>query len=643
MDAAQEANVSELTLQKEAAPEEQLGELFGSYRAEWLSERLYELFTAPAYFPEMTAPTACVLEGGRGTGKTTVLRGLSYEGQFALRGHSREAMPSVDFIGCYVRVDTNVVTAFAGTELPLAGWTKLFAHYFNLLICEQLTGFWVWYADTIGLLSGTTSEGLADVAVSLHLPKTTDARSLKAAIHRSIVEFEAFINNVGDVQERPRISLQGAPIRLVAEALRTVPEFASRRFFILLDEYENFLEYQQQVVNTLIKHGAPRLTYKIAIRELGWKCRTTLNPEEQLRSPADYVRINIREKLEGSVFRDFALKVCNDRIRRLTTPGIGENTSIADLLPSLSEEDEAVLLAGADFVRTLRNDLATSVEPDLANAVRAFSAIELLLIRYWAKVTGKSELELTKDAIKNPPTWSNRRNNYAHAMLFTLRRGKAGIRKYYSGWETFIHLADGNIRFLLALVDQCLHLQLRAKRDIGVAIKPDMQTKAAQMVGKSNLAELEGLSVYGAKLTKLLLGLGRVFGVMAAQAEGHIPEATEFEIGEEGDSEPHDDVDELLRAAVMHLALVRPAGTKPTDDGDTKDYDYMVHPIFAPFFEFSHRRKRKIRLVPSDIRGLVQRPPSAIDDILQRHKRQTGEPLSEQLSLFRQFYSDADR
>jgi len=64
-------------------PEERLGELF-SYKAEWLKERIFELFREPDYFPEMAAESPCVLIGGRGTGRTMVLRGLSYEGQLAL-------------------------------------------------------------------------------------------------------------------------------------------------------------------------------------------------------------------------------------------------------------------------------------------------------------------------------------------------------------------------------------------------------------------------------------------------------------------------------------------------------------------------------------------------------------------------------
>ena len=84
----------------------------------------------------------------------------------------------------------------------------------------------------------------------------------------------------------------------------------------MLDEYENFDDYQQQVVNTYIKHAGPSYTFKIGVRELGWRMRATLNPDEQLTHPADYARIDISGDLHTSRFREFACRVCDERLTR---------------------------------------------------------------------------------------------------------------------------------------------------------------------------------------------------------------------------------------------------------------------------------------------------------------------------------------
>ena len=57
-----------------------LAELFSGYRAEWLADSVFSLFREPTYFPQLVTPHPCFLVGGRGTGKTTALRCLSYEG-----------------------------------------------------------------------------------------------------------------------------------------------------------------------------------------------------------------------------------------------------------------------------------------------------------------------------------------------------------------------------------------------------------------------------------------------------------------------------------------------------------------------------------------------------------------------------------
>ena len=76
--------------------------ILGLYKAEWLNGRLFDFFNEPEYFKELKTGRPCVLIGGRGTGKTTVLRGLSYHGQFALGEEDIKEWP---FYGLYFRVN----------------------------------------------------------------------------------------------------------------------------------------------------------------------------------------------------------------------------------------------------------------------------------------------------------------------------------------------------------------------------------------------------------------------------------------------------------------------------------------------------------------------------------------------------------
>lgn len=621
--------------------QEQLSQLFGSYKAEWLREQIFELFTEPAYFPELMTPRSCILIGGRGTGKTTVLRGLSYQGQFALSNQQRGAIRTWSQYGLYYRVNTNHVTAFDGPELSREQWIPLFGHYFNVLLCEAILEFLKWYELQTETIVTLDAHSCSQIAASLHLPTSSTHQELSAALADSKIGFEAYINNVVDAK-RPLLSLQAAPVDLLCKAIVDIPAFAQKHFFFLLDEYENLLDYQQQVVNTFIKHSGTLYSFKIGVRELGWRCRSTLNDNEQLIHPADYARIDIAEKLQGSVFDEFALAVCRERISRIQVSS--DVRLIRDLqvaLPGLSDEEEAIRLGVEERAAQVRDELAPMCNPAELAVLDAMRPLERYFISFWAAAQSNTLREVLDEVLKDQSRWNTRYGNYKHAALYTIKQRKRGIRKYYAGWSVFTQLAAGNIRYVLELVDQSFAMHLQVDGSLEHPIPVEVQTKAAERVGSMNLSELEGLSVDGAQLTKLLLSLGRVFQVLATDPVGHGPEINQFHliVAQNGAEERTlRDAERILNAAVMHLALLRSLGNKLGDVGDTKDYDYIVHPIYAALFTFSYRRKRKMLLAPETILGLIRKPKATIRLVLGAHNRGLPEEVPEQLTLFERFY-----
>lgn len=626
MEPASEAPVSE----SEAV--RQLSDLFGNYKAEWLRERIFELFTQPSYFPELETFRPCMLVGGRGTGKTTVLRSLSYEGRFALAKNSTVEIPTWPYYGLYYRVDTNRVMAFRGDDLAEATWTKLFAHYVNLILCEQVLDFLIWYSANLPQAQVLSPDECKRVAISLNVTEKSTVPELLEEVDVAKLRFEAYLNNLSEAN-LPPLSLQGTAVDVLLNAVGKLPQFAGKHFFFLIDEYENFQDYQQVILNTLIKHASGNYCFKIGVRELGWRRRNTLNSAEQLISPADYVRIDIAEKLDGDMFKRFAAGICNQRISLLNEVPHEAFKSIEDILPSVSEEEEAILLG----VRSRIEDEISKFDDSTKKRFYSIRPLEAWMVLFWSKSQNLPAANVLDECESGSTNWRTRYENYRHAILFSIRNRKAGIRKYYSGWETFLLLANRNIRYLLELVDQTLVLQARDdKVFLGTPVSSETQTKAAEQVGRKNLTELEGLSVHGASLTKLVLGLGRIFQVLAQTPEGHAPEVNQFHLNDDIECPP--EVDELLHAAVMHLALVRSTATKLSAQKELKDYDYALHPIYAPFFVFSYRKKRKMTLDPNKLLGLTKAPSKTITDILHAHNREELEDLPEQLQLFGSYY-----
>ena len=561
---------------------------------------------------------------------------MSYQGQFELDNRNAERVPQWLYYGLYFRVDTNKVAAFKGPELLESQWIQYFGHYINLLMCVQVLRFLSWFQETTEISTNLDEDELEMVAASFGLPKPENNAHFLRLLQRSLIEFEAHINNVAD-NASPPLSMQGAPTDLLIEFVKRQEVFSDKLFFFLIDEYENFEDYQQQLMNTLIKHSGELYSFKVCVRELGWRIRNTLAENEYLISPADYSRIDINDVLQGPPFEEFSHKICQDRLTALSRGDHPVMAEIRDLLPSITEDEEARLLGidthNLDILQELR-------EIGPKNIVENLSPMEVYLLGFWGRSHNQPLSEVFEDYKGNPRIWRGRLNNYSHALLFTLRRGRPGIRKYYAGWDTFIQLSGGNIRFLLQLVEASFTRHLREGHSLNKPLAPTTQTNAAQAIGRANLTELEGMSVRGAQLTKLLLGLGRIFGIMAASLEGHAPEVNQFELTETpGQATRRDESSQLLDAAVMHLALERHSGSKLTSESDTRDWDYMIYPIFAPFFNFSYRRKRKMNLTPDQLLELVDSSSRAIRRILAATNRSPDEPLPEQLRLFEMFYA----
>ncbi|MES2276780.1 MAG: hypothetical protein V4592_12210 [Bacteroidota bacterium] len=617
-----------------------LNESFGSYKAEWLKNQIFELFAEPSYFPALQDNRPCVLEGGRGTGKTTVLRGLSYQGQFAIHQNDIKTFDKSNFIGIYHRVNTNHVRAFVGGGLNDLQWGKVFSHYFNLLICRDILIFIKWHSNQSVNDEQLSAHACKLIANSINIDDPcNNLESLLEKFDMSMYSFQSEINNIID-GKLPKLSMAGDPIKIITEYALQLRQFENKIFFILLDEYENYENYQQMVLNSLIKHTTENYTFKIGVRELGWRVKHTLNTSELLNDPADYVLVNIESKLteNESSFSDFAKSVCEQRIKKILA-GNDETaiTNIDDALKGLTIEEESALL---DVKNTTHYRNFLSLPKSTRNKVKNLPELYHFFIAYWASVHGTTIITSIEDYINNKDSWDMRYENYKYEMLFKIRKGRgmSGIQKYYSGWVTFTKLAYGNIRYLMELVYKAYEKHLEDNQKLSVAISPKYQTLAAQETGLKNLMELEGLWKNGAQLTKLLLGLGRVFQVLASNDGKSAPEKNQFTIEKSG--EVPSDFEELMRNAVMHLALIRTPGNKMGEAYSTRDYLYMIHPLYSAYFQFSHRRKRKINLKPIDLFGMINSPKETIKFILKRTdiNMDEVERLPQQMSLFENYY-----
>ena len=587
-------------------------EVLGTYRAEWAGDDLFRHFTRPSYFYALEAFRPCVLQGGRGSGKTTALKGLSYLGQFSLHNSDVKAFDNdVGYIGLYHCFNTTHVRAFKSSGVSELRWQRYFGHYFNLLVVQNLAMFLKWHKTISPDDECLSHEDMMRVLSSLGLKEmdVNEYGDFVSLIEQGLYKFQEIVNNIqywDQHQDRVFLSHIGNPVLVLMSQILKLRVFSRKRFFIIIDEYENLEDYQQIVLNTMIKHSSEIFTFKIGVRELGWRVKHTLNEEEILYDPADYALLDIKESFaHGEDFKSFAKNVCKQRFEALL--GEGSIDEIENLFPGMSPEQEAIALGVMDHELMRQFE---SLPDQLQRGVAELNALYRFGLAYWADVHDLDLAEVVLEYMQSPEDWDDRMENYKVHLLFKIRggRGSGPLQKYYSGFDTYVMLASCNIRFLMELVHDAYVANIEEGFGPLDKISEILQTKAAKALGLRRLTQVESECVEGSRIVRLMSGMGRVFERLAKEFRPAKPEVTQFECADivEGEELKH-----VLEVAIKNSALERSAGNKLSGN-ETRFFDYNIHPIFAPHFCFSYRRKRKMRVPAAALRSMLKNPDDGL-------------------------------
>lgn len=609
-------------------------EFFSDYRAEWATDLFPGLFIEPPYLEKLSSKGPAVLVGGRGTGKTTALRSLRFDAFAGWSTQSRSIRAaSTSYLGVYIRLNKNRVLAFR-EDLVGDEYKKAFVHYFNVLCCLELCLLGKWLSE-----QGERSIDLSRVCQSLAMEGQEDCAALHRRLLSALTALEVMVNNPSTLTSAV-FSAPEAPVRAMADALTSSGLVGNKSIFICLDEYENLENWQQSIVNTYIKHSEPPLAFKVGVRRHGLRCRETSGPGDLLVTPDDYAEIDIAKYQ----FDQFATAVAELRLQRARTEGNHVPSSLNYLLPSLSTNDEAVLLGCEQHADVVRAELGESRSVDLAEWAAKRSAFELYFVRYWCqRESAPSVTDACIDWMRHPREWADRINNHGYASLFWLSLGRKGarIRKYFSGADTFLTLASGNIRYFLELLGEAISLARAEDDDLNAGISPLIQTRAARLVARRRLDQLDSVSELGAQIKRLTLAIGKVFFEFARSPVGRAPEQNCFVLS--GGSGSRRKIEHLLQAGISSLAFESDARTKATNENEMRDSEYRLHPIFCPFFEFSHRKKRHVVFAAGTLLEVLENPTAAITSLLATSKaKSTQAPLDElpiQLAMFDEFFS----
>ncbi|PZA11238.1 hypothetical protein DNX69_18230 [Rhodopseudomonas palustris] len=442
--------------------------------------------------PRLVMPM--LLLGSKGSGKTHLMRYCSASVQATLNGGDlSKAVTAGGYIGIYIRTEGLNIHKFADKGQDLESWSSVFGMYFELWLISNLL-------QTCAALLPTDDQefeaafsqrvaALFDAEVGDHFCSVSSFASYISKAQRHI---DYVVNNAALTRSLADLSITFSLGRLVfgiPEILSDlVPTLRGVLFVYLIDEAENLTEWQQRLVNTLIRYRRGNATLKIGARLYGIRTYETLGSGEPIKRDAEYERIELDSFLRENddQFGAFCRELIEKRLKLHNLPAIrGEAISIDGLFKKLNSENyyQAETLeilstwdkAGRErpYFSKLRKELEEAFDlrdSELDAVVNCFKfhdvpliekALLLLFYRDWPKSRDRvakvaEQISRESEAILPAHKGSKSRavkllKHFDSDLLAQLFRD-CQRRSPYAGLDTLIHLSQGAPRNLLAVL-----------------------------------------------------------------------------------------------------------------------------------------------------------------------------------------------
>ncbi len=643
--------------------------IFVQNRAEELGFDVWESFVVPPFFDvldlqEATKPR--VIVGGRGYGKTMLLRYLSHESTFSPK-RVNISRPELTHIGLYWRADTQFVTVMAERGQTSTLWAAAFNHLIALdLAAELLKSLQSMARSRAGCVS---EDSLSQIDFSR-------LASYDAAFKGNTGEFaevlrdrtaglEMWVSNAETGSVKPPVFLPGTRFlkALIACLKAQVPALRDAVYSVYVDEFENFLEYQQRVLNTCLKHSEPPLIFNVAMKRHGFKTSKTIG-EESIIDPADYRTHDLDQYLHSDDFPVFAAEVLFLHMRLADFQPVPIEVAtlrdpaqlsrrkdkeyrervlgcIRNMLPGLSHDQLAIAvfetqslkrILCAKVERALKNRRSTLVSGDFLRPDQAKASIVVSALLHRPSLSPDEILnELTNLAngqdnrFTGAAGWVH--NNFIGCVL-AIYASAYQVCPFYAGFDTFCHMARGNLRHFLELCHQSINRVLRRPWTVPLSISAEEQAFAARQVSAKFLGEVYKFGCHGNKLHNFVLRLGSLFALAHEQPSQSEPERSHFAIVR-GSKALSPEEEGFLQAAQMWSVLFVEEETKVKESTQPIGYDYILNPIYSPYFTISYRKIRKLEITYDEFKTLADGSYDEVRALLTRYSKKWSVKLDD--------------
>ena len=616
-----------------------------------------------------------ILQGSRGSGKTTILKYFSFPVQCerALQNNItiQQQLLKDEGVGFYFRCDDSFLKEFKSvfSIAVQSKWTACFEHYLELflvkslieLICKLSKDYSRNFADEI-----LKAANLSELRADCNFP---NMHSFSEYIGSEIRYINTFKNESLFTQAKfePKHiwSIYDISSKIIHAISLTAPELSQLNYLLLIDEFENLPIELQKQFNTMIKFCRPDISMRIGRRSENIVTTETINSIEYLREQHDYHLIILDQEQDIQSLRPYLLGIAEKRLATMDSSLF--STSMIDILGDKEDLDsECQKVANGKNLHLLyilsSNQRIKSQNGLIDQIVSIISypenRIAETLTALWVSRCEEQEdpLDVAKFTVNAMHAFFNKgahpllekykndySNKYRYAITVLICAAYRKDKLYY-GFNALCYLSEGNARTFINLCKAIISDALFYEKKNFLSTKTisaESQSRAIKSYSQSEFNSVCSIIQNGKSIREFLLCLGNVFSEFHKDRLVRYPETNQF-IYNPDDLSPENR--ETLEIAISWSLIKKRKEMQRLSAGISKEGDiYTINKIFAPIFNISYRTRGgvNVRFSADEINDMLngQFSKSKLNTSSKRKRMSPTKdikniPPADQLSLF---------